>query len=160
MMLQEWLKASKEVAALQNKVEDKITKIIGIICITFGQKLDTWYVSGAAEGEVGNLSSCFYDEWVQDLTIETKGSYKSRVIIDKDGVETELDNGFPMRWIEADLADVKEELVKGRGLLEEREAKANFEKAEKAKAKKAEKEAAKTEALKKLTKEERKALGL
>ena len=160
-MLDEWLKAHKEAAELQEVVEDRITKIIEIFLGVHGYKLDTWYVYGAGEGEIGDLAGAIDSQEVSGLTIEvTKNGGWWAEILDKNGEEVDLSSGFPTRWLEEDLEAIKAEIVAGASLLKAKEEKERLEIEAKAKAKKTEKEIVKVEALKKLTKEERKALGL
>ena len=154
-----WLELQAQANKAQEPVLSKMDEVLKLIYTTFGSRLSNWYVSGAEEGSIGDLYKALSDEYVSGLEIDAYRS-KDMIIIDKDNKEIDLTYGFPVRWIIEKIEDVKKELEEGKVLYEEKERKRKLNTEAQRLNRKTKKLEIKAQALKKLTKEERKALGV
>lgn len=141
----------KELAEITDKITDHITEVLHMLFEVYGSKLDYWHFEDAPEGDVGTMQ-------VFGGTIGPIVSHPiQEKIVYKDNYPA---TDFPVEFLFMSVDEIKKEITRDR---DERR-KAEEEKKKKAKEKrekrKAEKERLKQSAVQKLTKEERKALGL
>ena len=144
-------------------IEDRIGYIAKTIFKTFGSSFENWYVQDAEEGEVGDIDSIISDDRVDISMIifdsipnilvyipPSNKSNKNWCIISRGGGKWSLKDSFPSYWL---YEDFEEELKIGKSLWED-------SKPKKVKDTKSTKNDLINSAKAKLTKEEKKALGL
>ena len=148
-----------QAGSLGGKIETRIHYVLEKIWSEFGGEIDCWWIRGADEGDVGDLSrALFWGDTVNDFVIRLKqDSDADPVILLKDGSEFGLYDEFPQRWL---FEDFEDELTNGRIMFEKKEAKSKASKKAKSAANKAKKAKLKKAAAAKLTPAERKALGI
>lgn len=142
--------AKKALGIIEGKVFDRIDYILHFVFETFDNTLHNWYFEDANEGGMGNL---YMDkDWIYDIFTDAT-CQNNMVMFLKDGKQYEYDGIFPSRWL---FEDFEEEVLQGKqAWIDEQEAK-------KKKSKKAKetRNAKREEVLNKLSKEERKLLGV
>ena len=158
---QDWEIKKKEVGLIEQKFIDRVSHIVKELSKAFGAKIDTWYFPDAEQGEVGELSSAFGFGGLQIEVIYTKRPEAMVANITEPDCtisEWEFEYGeYPQHWLYQDFEDdLKKGIERYEKSEEERKAKAK----KKRTAKQKEKDALKASAATKLTKAERKALGL
>lgn len=144
-----------EAVKLRGKYEDEIIQridyILRRIYQEFGGTIKCWYFDSAAEGEVGELTRYLEKDYVSGYHTEATGVDEEMLIL-LDGTIWEL-SSFPTRWL---AQPFEKEFVEGRAAYLAQVA----EKSKKTRAAKEAKQAAKAAVLSKLTKADRKILGL
>ena len=156
--IQAAIDAHKLYAAASSKITDRMNYIIRKCIEIAGGKLDWW--DWQCDGDYEDRSSGdFMESYHKDqLSIRAEWSIKREIIfIDKDGGEWLFQDGIPTRWL---YEDFEEEFTNGLKAYKEKEK----QKAEKAKEKRlkdaADQKVLIEKVLSKLTKEEKKALGI
>lgn len=150
-----YYEAAQKASELREVIEDRITYIIKTICKTFNCKFDTWYVYGAAEGEVGNIDGALEDDFVH-LIIESELD-DDCAILTIDSREYSLRYGFPRIWL---FQDFEEELINGKDLYIKKKEAEKEKKKLKLQAKQIKKNETLEQIKSKLSKQELKALGV
>jgi hypothetical protein len=159
-IVDKWKELQEEAAELEQRMQARIGYILKFFFEAAGSKLDWWRFGSYEEekpmyGQVGK-------DYISGIYAESKGSYPSEeslTFIDKNGKEELflLDWGIPTRWLYEDFEqEVVDGLKKYKDVVAQRKAK-EFERRTK---NKQEKEKLVAEAKAKLTKEERKLLGI
>ncbi len=146
----------------QKPIDNKIDEILHLIFETFGSKLTNWYISGYEDSEKQLTPDMLKYEFIDGFNTTIKPQIsRELVIIDKNGEEMELTYGsFPVRWILTDIEEVKKELEDGKIKFEQAEEQKKIKDESKRLENKNKKDELKKKAFKKLSKEERKALGV
>ena len=152
------IEAHKLYNATASKITDRMNYIIRRCLEIAGGKLSWW--DWQCDGDYEDQSSGdFMESYDKDqLSIRAEWNIKSEIIfLDKHGGEWGLQDGIPTRWL---YEDFEEEFTNGLKAYKEKE-KQQKEKAKENRLKRAEeKKVLVKQAASKLTKEERKALGL
>ncbi len=148
-MIADYIIAKEVFGQIDAKLHDRITEVVRLVFDFFGAQFDTWYFPNAAEGEVGTTRTDFTDDDdYLELIWEGGGTAKLDDYFSGDGLPVRflfMENDAILKFIQEDMA-----------AEEDRKRKRN----EAAKKRKIEKEQAKQAAMSKLTKAERKVLGI
>jgi hypothetical protein len=156
---EKWEKARRELGRREDVIVERLTDIINRLCSIFGETLHTWYIEGASEGTVGDITYLFLGDgpdisfsW---MIIESDHHNQWMAVID--GHDIDLRYGFPRRWLYEDFEDELKKGIEDHILLKEKE-REKKKKQRASRTKKKNKLVASAKA--KLTTEEQKALGL
>jgi len=142
--LDEYRKAETEFGKTKDRINSRVNQILNLIAKQFGKKVRNWYYPDAAQGEVGNFNINYDIDYVLDPSLNL------------DTHEWDYSNEFPVDFL-TDTDDEIEKTVKKqikdtkRRMVEEKKKKQE---------RKERQSVGKKEALAKLTKEERKILGV
>lgn len=148
-VLESYVEANKKAEAIKNQITDRIDHVLSVICEAFGKKRrGYWYFYDAPEGQIGTLRLPIDDDDFIDYVAEDFPLIKNYLC--------DYGDSFPKRFLfmtdEEIISFIREETSRG-----ETE---KMKKAEKAEARKKSSAEKKQAVLAKLTKEERKALGV
>jgi len=156
---------SKELELLDESISDKLDNIFHIIGDVFGFTFNFWYIDGAEEGELGDLSKII-DRRYDGINVESiiwpnecKISEIDPVIILQND-ELGLSETIPKRWLFEDLEVIKKEIIDGKAKFELEEAKKKKALAAKKETAKEKQEKLAESIVSKLTPEEKKFLKL
>ena len=149
-----------EVYELQSEIELSIFQILDVACEIHNVELDTWYYPNAPEGGMGEM---LYDADTIAIVVELKKDrcidipYMGRYHV---GCDYDLSTDFPIELLFVSLDEAKDRITKDLEQIKAKEAEKKRKAKEKRLAKEEKKNKLKELAAKKLTLQERKALGL
>lgn len=147
-------KLNKEISDLNEMIINRIHYIISFLFETFSEKKGSWWFDGAEEGEVGDFWKNYYG---YEIAFRTDIFVNDIKIIDKNGNFWSCGGWIPDRWL---FEDFENEIIEGKKLLEEQNAKKKTDELQLKEQNELEKQKLITSAKSKLTKQEIKALGL
>lgn len=158
-------KLEKELAPLEGTLKDRLEYIFKQVFKTFGDSFTYWYVDGAEEGQLGDISKIVrYGDITMDYVIfGSKGGSRRderscpEYVIMLDGGEWGLNDSLPKRWL---FENFETELEEGKKAYIQKQAEEKKTAAEKLLQSKKNKQELIKSAKEKLSKAERKALGL
>lgn len=160
-LIEQWEEARNAAGQLEEQILVRVEYVLRVWYAAFGGTLDNWYFYGAEESSVGDLSRNMTEECVSNLCTSAtphpkgNGDHDGSMIIMLEGAEWEWQQEFPTRWL---FEDCEHEIIEGKKLFEEQQARKKKSAAEKRSEKKAKDEALAQTAKAKLSKEELQAL--
>lgn len=146
--------ASKAFEAAKATIVDRIDKVIKVVVKVFNKKISCWWLPNAREGELGDLDGCIVSPDSKDGWDEITFEMDSGRQMETD--EWDYSYSFPRRFLFMNDNDIRSEI---KAQIKQTEENA-IKKKEKRVQNSAEKKKLKVSAAKKLTKEEKKALGI
>ncbi len=150
-------KLNIEIFDIEEIIIDRMNYVIRFLYKTFSKNEKfSWWFDGAEEGEVGDFWSN-YESYTGEIQFCTDVGCSNMEIIDKNGDLWVCEGSIPDRWL---FEDFENEIIEGKRLLEERNAKKDLEKFQLKERNKSERQKLIDSAKAKLTKQELKALGL
>ena len=145
----DYMKAQEVFEAFEGKIQDRITEVLRLVFDFFGAHLDTWYFPNAAEGEVGTMQGVLAEDDFLELIWEGKGTRTGKLY-------DYLCGSLPVKFLFMEDDAILKLIQKDIAAREDKKKKND----EAVKKRKIKKEAAKISARSKLTKAERKVLGI
>jgi len=152
----EW-QAFRDANKIKAKAEEHITEALKEIFIIYGGKLSCWYYPGADEGGMGEMQ--IYSDSIQTV-VEGTGSFEATYEDQSEDYYGSLTNDFPVHFLFLSIPEIKKRVKAFKAKEEKREAAAEAKKTKATQARKAKKDKLVKAATKKLSTEERKALGI
>lgn len=152
--LKNWKILKEQLKPIEESIEYRCNYVVKEIVKIFHKKFDWWDFDNSCEDERGH----FDPDYIQYEVVGTSiaGCINMIAILKEEG-EWDLAQGFPLRFL---FEDFQQEVIDGRELYKKKEEEENKKAQELKKLKAFENEKIKEAARAKLTKEERKALGI